>query len=78
MQNRIRGYTPEATDPLGVNSAADELAANEAGEPGSPFDVMRLQPVLKSVETFISSHPALSLGVAVSMGAILGCLVKRR
>ena len=69
MENRIFGarVSPEQIEE--ARRAAAEWGRTAQGQ---------AQQWLKRIETQVVEHPAASLGVALSLGVLLGWLIKRR
>ena len=58
--------------------AAQHEAAARPLQPGDEGPEGGMQQVRRRVENFIADHPGIALGAALSLGVILGWLIKRR
>ena len=68
MKNRLLDYP----------AAAEHQAAARPLQSGEEGPESAMQQVRRRVENFIADHPGISLGAALSLGVILGWLIKRR
>jgi hypothetical protein len=69
MHNRIDQLASGISTPQPHRQAASDAAAPASN---------RLAALSKKVEEVIVTHPAISLGVALAMGATLGWFLKRK